>query len=64
MLFTLKEWGGGIKILTPKQMLQRLPVAFAKVNTDIISDNLLNEIIQIVNSFYWAKKTLRWYIII
>ena len=45
-------------------MLERLPVAFAKVNTDIISDNLLNEIIQIVYSFYWAKKTLRWYIII
>ena len=64
MLFTLKEWGGWIKILTPKQMLQRLPVAFAKVNTDNISDNLLNEIIQIVYSFYWAKETLRWYIII
>ena len=40
--------GEGIKILTPKQMLQRLPIALAQVKTDNTSENLLNEIRQII----------------
>ena len=34
--------GTGIKILTAKQMIQRLPIARAQVNTDNKSENLLN----------------------
>ena len=43
--------GTGLKILTPKQMLQRLPIALAGNN----SKSLLNEIRQIVYSLYQAK---------
>ena len=32
----------GLKILTPKQMLQRLPIAFAQVKARNNSENLLN----------------------
>ena len=32
----------GIKILTPKQMLQRLPIALAQVKVGNTSENLLN----------------------
>ena len=44
--------GAGLKILTPKQMLQRLPIALAKVKACNNSENLLNEIRQIVCSLY------------
>ena len=37
--------GTGLKILTPKQMLQRLPISLAQVKADNNSDDLLNEII-------------------
>ena len=42
----------GLKILTPKQMLQRLPIALAQVKAGNNSENLLNEIRQIVYSLY------------
>ena len=35
-----------LKILTPKQMLQRLPIALAQVKAGNTSENLLNEIRQ------------------
>ena len=34
--------GEGCKILTPKQMLQRLPIALAEVKAGYTSENLLN----------------------
>ena len=34
--------GTGLKILTPKQMLQRLPIALAQVEVGNTSENLLN----------------------
>ena len=40
--------GTGVKILNPKQMLQRLPIAFAQVNAGNNSESLLNEIRQTV----------------
>ena len=40
--------GEGLKILTPKQMLERLPIALAQVKAGNISENLLNEIRKIV----------------
>ena len=46
----------GLKILTPKQMLQRLPIALAQVKTANNSESSLNEIRQIAYSLYQSKK--------
>ena len=48
--------GTGLKILTPKQMLQRLPIALAQIKAGSYSESLLNEIKQIVYSLYQSKK--------
>ena len=45
----------GLKTLAPKQMLQRLPIALAQVKAGNNSQNLLNEIRQIVYSLYQSK---------
>ena len=45
-----------LKILTPKQMLQRLPIALAQVKARNRSENLLNEIKQIIYSLHRAKE--------
>ena len=37
-----KQEGTGLKILTPKQMLQRLPISFAQIKADNNSQSLLN----------------------
>ena len=37
----------GLKILTPQQILQKLPIALAQVKAGNTSENLLNEIRQI-----------------
>ena len=47
-----KQEGAGLKILTSKQMLQRLPVALAQIKTGSNSQSLLNEIRQILYSLY------------
>ena len=44
------------KILTPKQVHQRLQVAPSKVQAGNTSENLLNEIHQIIYSLYQAKE--------
>ena len=51
--------GKGLKILTPKQMLQRLPIALAQVKAGNNSESLLNEIRQIVYSLYQSKQTTK-----
>ena len=48
--------GTGLKILTAKQMLQRLPTALAKVKAGNNSEILLNEIRKIVYSLYQSKE--------
>ena len=48
--------GAGLKILTPKQMLQRLPIALAQVKAGNNSEILLNEIRQIVYFLYQSKE--------
>ena len=48
--------GTGLKILIPKQMLQRLPIALAQVKAGNNSEILLNEIRQIVYSLYQSKQ--------
>ena len=45
-----------LKILTSKQMLQRLPIALAQVKAGNNSKNLLNEIRKIVCSLYGSKE--------
>ena len=48
--------GKGFKILTPKQMLLRLPIALAHVKADNNSESLLNEIRHIAYSLYQSKQ--------
>ena len=56
-LFPLKSTTGtGLKILTPKQMLQRLPIALAQVKAGNNSESLLNEIRQNIFSWYQSRK--------
>ena len=43
------------KILTPEQMLQRLPIALVQVKSDNASENFLNEIRQIIYSLHQGK---------
>ena len=54
-----KQEGAGLKILTPKQTLQRLPIALAKIKAGNNSESLLNEIRQIVYSLYQSKETTK-----
>ena len=62
--FLTKSKGAGIltpdhyklKVLTPKQMLQRLPIALVQVKAGNNSEKLLNEIRQIVYSLYQSKQ--------
>ena len=51
-----KTEGTGLKILTPKQMLQRLPIALAQVKAGNNSESLLNEIRQIIYSLYQSNQ--------
>ena len=48
--------GEELKILTPNQMLKRLPIALAQTKAGNNSESLLNEIRQIVYSLYRSKK--------
>ena len=48
--------GTELKILTPKQILQRLPIALAQIKAGTNSESLLNEIRQIVYSLYQSKE--------
>ena len=51
-----KTTGTGLKILTPKQLLQSLLIALAQVKAGNNSESLLNEIRQIVYSLYQSKQ--------
>ena len=48
--------GTGLKILTSKQMLQRLTIALTQIKSGNNSGNLLNEIRQIVYSLHQSKE--------
>ena len=57
--FALTEWkqrGQGLKILTPNQMLSRLPISLAQLKAGNNSEKLKNEIRQILYSLYRSKK--------
>ena len=51
-----KQEGEEFKILTPNQMLKRLPIALAEIKADKNSESLLIEIRQIVYSLYRSKE--------
>ena len=56
-LFPLKSTTGTeLKILTPKQLLQRLPIALAQVKAGNNPESLLNKAKQIVYSLYQSKE--------
>ena len=44
------------KILTLKQLLQRLQIPLAQANAGNTSENVLNEIRRIIYSLYWEKE--------
>ena len=50
-----KQEGQGIKILTPNQMLSRLPISLARLKTRNNSEKLTNEIRQLLYSLYRSK---------
>ena len=52
----LNNYQSKLKILTPKQMLQRLPIALEQVKAGNNSENLLNEIRQIIYSLYQSNE--------
>ena len=53
--------GTGLKILTPKQMFQRLPIALAQVKAGNNSESLLNEVRQLFTLCINQKKSLKKY---
>ena len=54
-IYKIKQ-GTGLKTLTSKQMLQRLPIALEQVKAGNNSEKLLNQIRQIVYSLYQSKE--------
>ena len=59
--FNEKQKDMELKILTPKQMLQRLAIALAQVKAGVKSENLLNEIFQIYMLCIGQNKLLKTY---
>ena len=51
-----KQEGKGLKILTPDQMLSRLPITLAQLKAGNNSQKLINEIRQLLYSLYRSKK--------
>ena len=55
-IYDSKQKEAGLKILTLKQMLQRLPIALAQIKAGNNSQSLLNEIRQIGYSLSQSKE--------
>ena len=63
-IFLMKSKGSGLlntdnsklKMLIPREMLQRLPIALAQVKAGNNSENLLNKIREIIYSLYQSKE--------
>ena len=51
--------GGGLKILTPDQMLSRLRITLAQLKPGNNSEKLKNEIRQLLYSLYRSKKLIK-----
>ena len=52
----LEQKGQGLKLLTPNQMLSRLPISLAQLKAGNNSEKLKNETRQILYSLYRSKK--------
>ena len=52
----LNQAGKGLKILTPRQMLTRLPISLAQLKAGNNSEKLKNEIRQLLYSLYRSQK--------
>ena len=50
-----QQKGQGIKILTPSQMLKRLPIALAQLQAGNNSNKVKNDISQLLSSLYRSK---------
>ena len=50
------QQGQGLKILTPYQMLSRLPIILAQLKAENNSQKLVNEIRHLLYSLYRSKK--------
>ena len=50
------QQGQGLKILTPSQMLSRLPISLAQLKAENNSEKLKNETRQLLYSLYRSKK--------
>ena len=51
-IYESKQEGTGLKILSHKHVLQRLPISLAQINTGSNSERLLNEVREIAYSLY------------
>ena len=51
-----QQQGQGLKILTPNQMLSRLPISLAQLKAGNNSEKLKNKIRQLLYSLYRSKK--------
>ena len=57
LYFTEKNQSGlGLKVLTPNQMLIRLPISLSQLKPGNNSEKLKNEIKQLLHSLYRSKK--------
>ena len=54
-----KQQSSGLKILTPNQMLRRLPISLAQLKAGNNSEKLKNEIRLILYSLYRSKKLIK-----
>ena len=53
------QQGQGLKILTPNQILSRLPISLTQLKTGYNSEKRKNEIRQLLYSLYRSKKLLK-----
>ena len=56
IILPIKTQGQQITVLTPTQMIQRLPIALAQVKSCNTFENLKNEIRPMIYSLYWTKE--------
>ena len=56
MLNSENQLGLGLKILTPNQLLRRLPITLAQLKAGNNSEKLKNEIRQLLYSLYQSRK--------
>ena len=48
-----------LKILSPKQIFQRLPIALAQEKAANASENLINEIREVIHSLHTEKEVIK-----